>query len=93
MVRPGVATIALALIMNRHAAVCLVMMSHIKRDFCNGMCGLVNRPRRNRNAHAKRQPDKGKQAQERANEVKHDAISKICWKNWQSGKLQGVPQG
>jgi hypothetical protein len=69
--------------MNRHAAVGLMMMSHIKRDFCNGMCGLMNRPRRNWNAHAECQPDEGKQKQEGADGVIHDSLNRRCRKNEQ----------
>lgn len=44
MIRPGIAFIALAPVVNCQAAICFVVVRHIERDFGGSMGGLMRRP-------------------------------------------------
>jgi len=46
MIRPGIAAVALALVVNGQATIWFVMVRHIKRNFGGGMGGLMRRPSR-----------------------------------------------
>jgi hypothetical protein len=80
MVMSAVRRFTVIMLVDRNPAIIFVMMMLIDADLRRAMRRAVNRPRRNRNAHAKRQPDKGKKAQERADGVVHSRISKRCRK-------------
>ena len=62
MVMPAVRCFAVIMLVNRNPAIVFVMMMFVDAHPSRVMRRGVNRPRRNRNAHTKRQPHKAKQA-------------------------------
>ena len=53
MVMPAVRCLVIVMFVNRNSAIIFMMMMFIDADLCCPMRRIVNRPRRNRNAHAK----------------------------------------
>jgi hypothetical protein len=62
MVMSTIGSFILLVLVNRNAAIIVMMMMVVDTNLSDAMRCVVNGPSRYRNAHAKRQPDKGKQA-------------------------------
>ena len=60
MVMPAIRGFVLFMLVNGNSAAVFMMVVRIDADLCRAMRRIVNRPRRNRNAHAKCQPHKDK---------------------------------
>ncbi len=71
MIMSAIGCFAVIMFVNRNPAIIFVMMMCIDADLRRAMCRVVNRPRRNRNAHTKRKPDESEQTQEMVNGAIH----------------------
>jgi hypothetical protein len=71
MVMPAIGCLTVVMLVHRNPAVVIMVMVFIDADLRCAMLRLVDCPCRNRNAHAKRQPHKGKEAQEMADGMIH----------------------
>ena len=69
--------------LNRNPAISFVIMVFINTNLNRAMLRLVHRPSRYRRNHAKREPAKCEQTQERGDSVIHDRLARRCRKNGQ----------
>lgn len=84
MIMPTIRGFIIAKIVNRNPAILFVVVVRVGAQLRRTVRRFVDRPGRNRNPHAKRQPDKGEQSQKMADGMVHNCPSRRWSENLQS---------